>query len=286
MPLTIPGVLVAEHPLTEGGHDDPAPVVFDSPHSGADYPQDFAFAAPFHVIRRAEDAFVDELFAAAPGHGAGLLRALFPRSYVDPNRHEDEIDPKLLAEPWPDPVPHSPRAEKGLGVVRRLVRATVPVYDRPLTVAEIQARIETYHRPYHRVLREMLDATHARYGAAWHVNCHSMKSAYRGLPRDDFIIGDRDGTSCGQEFTAFVAETLRELGYNVGLNRPFKGAEIVIRHGAPAHNRHSLQIEVNRALYMDEERIEKSEGFRALRVDIERLISRIVGFSRDRLPAP
>jgi N-formylglutamate amidohydrolase len=235
--LVIPGILVAEHPLTEGSDADAAPVVFDSPHSGADYPQDFTYAAPLNILRRAEDAFVDELFADAPRHGAGLLRALFPRSYVDPNRHEHEIDPKLLAEPWPHEVPHSTRADRGLGVVRRLVRATVPVYDRPLTIQEIQSRIDGYHRPYHDTLKGMLDATYAHFGAAWHVNCHSMKGAYKGKMRSDFIIGDRDGTSCDGEFTAIVVEALRGLGYRVGLNSPFKGAEIIIRHGAPMADR-------------------------------------------------
>jgi N-formylglutamate amidohydrolase len=276
---------MAEHPLTDGGQDRAAPVVFDSPHSGTDYPEDFAYAAPLDILRRAEDAFVDELFGDAPRHGAGLLRALFPRSYVDPNRHEHEIDPKLLAEPWPYDFPHSPRADRGLGVVRRLVRATVPVYDRPLTVGEIQSRIDGYHRPYHDALKEMLDATYAHYGAAWHVNCHSMKGAYKGKMRSDFIIGDRDGTSCGGEFTAFVAETLRDLGYRVGLNSPFKGAEIIIRHGAPARHRHSLQIEVNRSLYMDEERIEKSPGFENLRKDIDSLIAAVTGYARQNLLA-
>ncbi|HEY7689461.1 MAG TPA: N-formylglutamate amidohydrolase [Dongiaceae bacterium] len=285
MALVIPGVLMAEHPLMDGASEGAAPVVFDSPHSGTEYPADFAYAAPLSVLRRAEDAFVDELFAGAPRHGAGFLRALFPRSYVDPNRHEHEIDPKLLAEPWPHDFPHSPRAERGLGVVRRLVRATVPVYDRALTVGEIQARIDSYHRPYHDALKEMLDATHAHYGALWHVNCHSMKGSYKGKARSDFVIGDRDGTSCGGEFTALVAETLRELGYRVGLNSPFKGAEIIIRHGAPQRNRHSLQIEVNRSLYMDEERIEKSSGFEKLKRDIDSLIAAVTGYARENLPA-
>jgi len=282
--LVIPGVLSAEHPLTEAGAANAAPVVFDSPHSGTDYPQDFAYAAPFSVLRRAEDAFVDELFAAAPLHGAGLLRALFPRSYVDPNRHEHEIDPKLLAEPWPQDLPLSPRADRGLGVVRRLVRATVPVYDRPLTVDEILLRIDSYHRPYHVALKEMLDATYAHFGAIWHVNCHSMKGAYKGKQRADFVVGDRDGTSCDAEFTALVADTLQGLGYRVGVNSPFKGAEIIIRHGAPAQNRHSLQIEVNRALYMDEELIEKSPGFPSLKRDIDALILAVTGYARQNLP--
>lgn len=283
MPRIIPDVLVRHDPETEGDGAAPAPVVFDSPHSGTAYPPDFDYAAPFDVLRRAEDAFVDELFSAAPRHGARLLLALFPRSYVDPNRHEHEIDPKLLAEPWPHPTVSSERAERGLGVVRRMIRSTLPVYDRRLSVDEILGRIERFHRPYHAELKSMLDETHARFGAVWHVNCHSMKSANKGARRADFVLGDRDGTSCEGDFTALVAERLRSFGYAVGLNHPFKGAELVTRHGLPGQDRHSLQIEVNRGLYMDEARIAKTAGFPALKADLDRLIAGVTDYARDRV---
>ena len=266
-------------------HDPPAdravPVVFDSPHSGNVYPPDFDFSAPIDVIRRAEDAFVDELFATAPEHGAGLLAALFPRSYVDVNRHEHEVDTLLLNEPWPHPIVHSHRSARGLGVVRRLVRATVPVYDRRLSVVEVQERIGRCHQPYHAELQLMLNDAHGRFGAVWHLNCHSMKSTAKGRLRDDFVLGDRDGTTCDRAFTDFVAATLRDLGYAVTLNHPFKGAEIVTRYGDPAACRHSLQIEINRALYMNEERIERSDGFGRLQQDIDHLIAAIAAYCRE-----
>lgn len=277
----VPDILVRQDPPPDGVAA--VPVVFDSPHSGSVYPSDFDFAAPVEVMRRAEDAFVDELFAAAPAHGAALLAALFPRSYVDPNRHEHEIDTLLLNEPWPHEIMSSHRSARGLGVVRRLVRATVAVYDRRLSVSEVQSRIARYHRPYHDELSAMIAEAYGRFGAVWHVNCHSMKSTAKGRPRDDFVLGDRDGTTCAPEFTDLVAATLRGLGYSVGLNHPFKGAEIVIRHGDPAAARHSLQIEINRGLYMDEARIEKSADFPRLRQDIDQLIGNIVGFVRDRI---
>ena len=267
----VPDILIRHDPTSEGAAI--VPVVFDSPHSGSVYPSDFDFAAPFDVMRRAEDAFVDELFASAPAHGAALLAALFPRSYVDPNRHEHEIDTLLLNEPWPHPIVSSHRSARGLGVVRRLVRATVAVYDRRLSVSEVQARIARYYRPYHDELSAMIEDAHGRFGSVWHVNCHSMKSTAKGRARDDFVLGDRDGTTCAPEFTELVAATLRGLGYSVGLNHPFKGAEIVMRHGDPAAGRHSLQIEINRGLYMDEARIEKSAGFAGLRDDINGLIA-------------
>jgi N-formylglutamate deformylase len=275
----VPDILIRQDPLPHGV--DPVPVVFDSPHSGSVYPADFGFAAPVDVMRRAEDAFVDELFASAPAHGAALLAALFPRSYVDPNRHEHEIDTLLLNEPWPHPIVSSHRSARGLGVVRRLVRATVAVYDRRLSVSEVQSRIARYHRPYHDELSAMIAEAHGRFGAVWHLNCHSMKSTAKGRLRDDFVLGDRDGTTCAPAFTELVASTLRHLGYSVGLNHPFKGAEIVTRHGDPAAGRHSLQIEINRGLYMDEARIEKSDAFPQLRQDIDRLIGTIVEFVRE-----
>jgi N-formylglutamate amidohydrolase len=278
----VPDILIRQDPPPDG--IDAVPVVFDSPHSGSVYPSDFDFAAPVEVMRRAEDAFVDELFASAPAHGAALLAALFPRSYVDPNRHEHEIDTLLLNEPWPHPIVSSHRSARGLGVVRRLVRATVAVYDRRLSVSEVQTRIARYHRPYHDELSAMIAEVHGRFGAVWHLNCHSMKSTAKGRLRDDFVLGDRDGTTCAPEFTDLVASTLRGLGYSVGLNHPFKGAEIVTRHGDPAAGRHSLQIEINRGLYMDEARIEKSDAFPRLTQDIDRLIGIIVGFVRERIP--
>jgi N-formylglutamate deformylase len=277
----VPDILIRQDPPPGGV--DAIPVVFDSPHSGSVYPPDFDFAAPVEVMRRAEDAFVDELFASAPAHGAALLAALFPRSYVDPNRHEHEIDTLLLSEPWPHAIVASHRSARGLGVVRRLVRATVAVYDRRLSVSEVQSRIARYHRPYHEELRAMIAEAQGRFGTVWHINCHSMKSTAKGRLRDDFVLGDRDGTTCAPEFTELVASTLRGFGYSVRLNHPFKGAEIVIRHGDPIAGRHSLQIEINRGLYMDEARIEKSDAFPHLRRDIDRLIGAIVGFVRERI---
>jgi N-formylglutamate deformylase len=261
----------------------PAPVVFDSPHSGYAYPEDFDHVVPRDMLRRAEDAFVDDLYEAAPAYGAAFLKALFPRAYIDPNRHEDEIDSGMLAGPWPRPIRASEKAEMGLGLVRRLIKGRVEIYDRPLLVDEVMARIESYHRPYHAELETMLDERLARFGAVWHVNCHSMRTTGRhqgkSIPRDDFVLGDREGASCDPAFTEFVAARLRGMGYSVQLNHPFKGAELVERFGRPRAGRHSLQIEVNRGLYMDEDRIEKHQGFERLKGDIERMIADICAFA-------
>lgn len=278
----LPGVLTSRRPT------GPAlPLVLDSPHSGRDYPEDFGHAVPVELLRRAEDAFVDELIESAPDHGATLLTALFPRSYIDPNRHEHEIDLAMLGEPWPHPVVASEKSEMGLGLVRRLIKGSVDIYDRLLAVEEVRARIEGFHRPYVAELERLLDSAHAAHGTAWHVNCHSMRSAGRrrgqSIPRADIVLGDRDGTSCDQIFTRYVAEVARDLGYRVALNDPFKGAELVARFGRPADARHSLQIEINRALYMDEDRIEKRADFAAFKRDMDRMIGAIADYVRDRI---
>jgi N-formylglutamate amidohydrolase len=283
----LPGILIR---YDAADHVRPRPLVVDSPHSGRAYPEDFGHAAPMALLRRAEDAFVDDLFEDAPRHGAGFLKALFPRSYIDPNRHEGEIDDGMLAESWPHRIRASERAEMGLGLIRRLIKGNVPIYDRLLSVAEIEARIARFHRPYHAELEAMLEQQHQRFGAVWHVNAHSMKAMGRrrgqSIPRDDFVLGDLEGESCDPDFTEFVAATLRDLGYTVRLNHPFKGAELVQRFGRPAEFRHSLQIEVNRGLYMDEDRIEKTDGFDALKRDLNWMLKAIADFTADQVRAP
>lgn len=278
----LPGVLMSLRPSGRA-----LPLVFDSPHSGREYPEDFDHVPPRDMLRRAEDAFVDELFETAPAHGAMFLKALFPRSYIDPNRHEHEVDLTMLGEPWPHPVRQSEKAEMGLGLIRRLIKGTVNIYDRHLTVEEIRDRVERFHRPYHLELAALLDEAHRRHGSAWHLNCHSMRSAGRkrgqSIPRADIVLGDRDGASCDRDFTMFVAEFLGRLGYKVVLNDPFKGAELVARFGRPVDLRHSLQIEINRALYMDEDRIEKRADFTDFQRDMDRLIAGVAGFVAGRI---
>jgi N-formylglutamate amidohydrolase len=279
-----PGILIRRAPA-EGV---PArPLVVDSPHSGRAYPEDFGHVAPMELLRRAEDAFVDDLFEAVPRYGAGFLKALFPRSYIDPNRHEGEIDETMLAAAWPRNLKITERTEMGLGLIRRLIKGNVAIYDRLLSVAEVEARIARYHRPYHDELEVMLDEAHARFGGVWHINAHSMKAMGRrkgqSIPRDDFVLGDLEGESCDAVFTEFVAQTLREFGYTVRLNHPFKGAELVTRFGRPRDGRHSLQIEINRSLYMDEDKIEKTEGFEALQRDIDRLLAAVADFTAEQV---
>lgn len=271
--------------------DDPAgdvvPLVFDSPHSGVIYPDDFRPAAPFDVLRTAEDTWVDELFAAAPEGGATMLAAEFPRSYIDVNRNLGDLDPQLFDGRWPGKLDPGEKTKLGIGLIRRLARPGLPVYDRKLSVAEIEARIARYYRPYHDELAAILDARHRRFGAVFHVDCHSMASKGSDMTPDgaaqraDFVIGDRDGTSCSRGFTDVVVTTLRAHGYDVRVNDPYKGVEILRLHGRPSEARHSLQIEINRNLYMDEVTRGKSGNFPRLQAQIGGLIRTLAEFARD-----
>ncbi len=268
---------------------EPLPVVFDSPHSGALYPQDFRHALPRALVRRAEDGFVNELYAAAPRHGATLLHALFPRAYIDPNRAPDDIDQSLLEEPWPGRIRPSSKVALGIGLIAKR-EPDGPVYDRKLSLTEVRHRLDDYYWPYHQALEQVLNERHDRFGAVWHVNCHSMAAVSTeispegpGVRRPDFCIGDRDGSTCAPALREVVVETLRALGYTVTVNDPYKGVELIRRYSDPARKRHSLQIEVNRGLYMDEQRIERNGGFAVLQANITRLIGEICEFARANL---
>ncbi len=265
------------------------PVVFDSPHSGTDYPDDFRARVPMDALRHAEDTYVDELYASAPRLGATLLAACFPRAYIDANRSVLDIDASLLDAPWPGPVLAGRKSELGIGLIWRVLDTGEPIYDRKLTVDEAKRRITHYHQPYQKAVKDALDAAHAHFGAVWHVNCHSMPALSSaiseegpGRPRPDFVLGDRDGTTCDPQFTALVQRTLSEMGYEVRVNDPYKGVELVRAFSDPPAGRHSLQIEVNRRLYMDERTRRKTPGFARLARDIERLVKAVCSHAAER----
>jgi N-formylglutamate amidohydrolase len=266
----------------------PIPLVLDSPHSGTAYPDDFDHLPPRDVVRQAEDTHVEALYAAAPSIGATLIEALFPRAYIDPNRHRSDIDPELLADPWTEPITPSRKSELGIGLVWRLAHGGVPMYARKLSAAEVRRRITDFYEPYHACVSAALNRRHAAFGAVWHINCHSMPavgdvmSEDPGRARADFVLGDRDGSTCAPEFTTFVAKTLTGLGYDVAINDPYKGVELVRMHGRPAERRHSLQIEINRRLYMDESTLARHSGFATLQSNLQRLLQSLRQFVIDR----
>lgn len=257
------------------------PVVFASPHSGIDYPAEFLAAARLdpHSLRRSEDAFVDELFAAAPGFGAPLLSALFPRAFVDPNREALELDPQMFEDELPPEAnTDSPRVAAGLGMMARVIASGEEIYGRKLRVAEAVRRIEQYYRPYHTMLAQLIGETQARFGFCVLIDCHSMPSVGSPLERDagrgrvDMVLGDCRGTACSPLLTERVEMALRRMGYGVARNNPYSGGYVTQFYGRPAASIHALQIEINRALYMDEATLARGPGFARLADDMGRLM--------------
>lgn len=264
-----------------------SPLFLDSPHSATAYPADFRPAAglPLPLLRQAEDTFVDQLYGDAPARGIPLLCAGFPRSYLDANRGVEEIDEALLDAPWPGPKQATAKTRLGKGLVWRVLDTGEAIYDRKLSVDEVQARIERCYLPYYAQLQKLAERAVASHGSAWHINCHSMPSEaaqyateFPGLQHPDFVVGDRDGTTCDTRFTDRVEGVLKDMGYDVWRNHPYKGVEIVRVIGQPQAGRHSLQLEINRKLYMDEVGLAPNAGFDKLKRDLNALLDELLRF--------
>lgn len=265
------------------------PLLLDSPHSGHEFPPDMDAAVSEFDLRDGEDCFIDELYQpAAERFGAFLMAARWPRTYLDPNRHAGDIDLGLIeGGAWPGPLVPSGKAEIGKSVIWRTLDDGRPIYDRRLSVAEVQARIDRCHVPYHRTLSRWIDATHARFGASWHINCHSMNAVAgaqgeggAGSTRADFVLGDRDGTTCEPGFTAHVRDFLVGLGYDVKVNDPYKGVELVRAYSNPGAGRHSLQLEVNKRVYMNEATRERHAGFDRLQAHLTSLVEALIDYTK------
>lgn len=262
-----------------------APVVFASPHSGENYPEFFVNGSLLdaYTIRRSEDSFVDQLYAAAPAYGAPLICATFPRAFVDPNREPFELDPEMFADPLPDYAnQNSPRVAAGLGTIARVVCSGAEIYSGKLRFADALDRINSYYRPYHSALSALIERTRARFGYCVLIDCHSMPSVGGPMDRDpgrkrvDFVLGDCYGVSCHGGLTDRVHGALVRLGYVVKRNLPYAGGFTTRHYGEPGEGVHALQIEVNRALYMDEERFTKGSDFDRLRAHITAVIESVV----------
>jgi len=258
-----------------------SPVVFNSPHSGRVYPRAFLEAAKLDLVtlRRSEDSFVDELMAGVVPRGNPLVRAHFPRCYVDVNREPYELDPRMFDGRLPSFAnTRSMRVAGGLGTVARVVGDAQEIYHQRIPIDDALRRIEGLYKPYHRALRRLLTRVHADFGTAMLIDCHSMPSnagTKDDRPRADVVIGDRYGTSCVPILSEAVDEVFRELGYVVSRNKPYAGGFITEHYGNPAAGLHSVQIEINRALYMDERRFEKNAGFARLEADLMTMADRL-----------
>ena len=258
-------------------------LVLDSPHSGTQYPSDFLFCCDALALRQAEDTHVEKLYDFATGMGVHWVEAFFPRSYLDANRNTTEIDESLLDAPWPGAIETDPKVMSkvrlGKGLIWRTTDDGLPIYNRRLNVSEVKARIANCWQPYHAAVASSIDAAHAQHGYSIHINCHSMPAIasssatdFPGEAHADFVVGDRDGTTARVALSKLVRSFLQSLGYSVAYNHPYKGVELVRRYSNPAAHKHSIQLEINRKLYMDEGTLEMTPGFAPLRMHLQSLV--------------
>ena len=257
------------------------PLIFVSAHSGRDYSEDFLAATRLDAtaLRKSEDAFVEELFAAAPGLGAPLLAARFPRAWCDANREAWELDPGMFDEPLPDWVNSaSPRVGAGLGTIARVVANGEPIYRHRLSFREAELRVRLSWEPFHAALAALVSETRARFGVCLLVDCHSMPTPPgQAGEAPQFVLGDAHGSSCAPRATRTVEALLQGQGFRVQRNDPYAGGYITRHYGCPRENTHALQIEIARGLYMDELRIERAPHFIVFRAKMDRLVESLVG---------
>jgi len=250
-----------------------APIIFNSPHSGSAYPDEFLKASRIDLaaLRRSEDSFMDELIAGLSDLGFPTVNVNFPRSYVDVNREPYELDPRMFSGRLPSFAnTRSMRVAGGLGTIPRVVGDGQEIYSERIAVDDALARIEQFYKPYHRALRRLINKAHRAFGTVVVVDCHSMPSV--GVSREeprrpDVVIGDRYGTSCAPVLADTVEETMSRLGYSVGRNKPYAGGFITEHYGNPASGLHTIQLELNRAVYMDERRRSRGERFEQVASD-------------------
>lgn len=268
------------------------PLILNSPHSGKCYPKAFLAASRLdeRSIRRSEDTFVDELFRPAADLGAPMLRANFPRAWLDVNREPYELDPKMFDGSLP-PFANirSVRVAGGLGTIARVVSESEEIYAAPLDVVEGLARIEQVYKPYHAALHGLVAATQSAFGQALLIDCHSMPSTVRGgqgRVRPDIVLGDRYGASCGSEVSDAAGHILSRLGYSISRNKPYAGGFITEHYGKPGMGVHTMQIEVNRCLYMDEHTLQPTAGFSRLKADLDVFVAELAALFGDGLLAP
>lgn len=265
-------------------------VLFASPHSGAGYEPGFLAQTVLSraQIRSSEDAFVDRLFSPAPKHGAPLLAAQVPRAFLDLNRAPDELDPAVID--GISRAPHNPRVSSGLGVIPRVVAGGRAIYRGKLPLAEAEARIARYWNPYHRALRDLIEATHARFGQAILIDCHSMPHeaiehhSRPGRLAPQVVLGDRFGASAASWVTEAIEAVFEAEGFRVARNTPFAGAFIAQSYGRPSAGRHVVQIEIDRGLYMDEAAVEPLSDFADFAARMARIVGQIAGIGRQDVP--
>jgi N-formylglutamate amidohydrolase len=266
------------------------PLVIDSPHSSPKFPSDFNACLPLDELRDGEDVFIDALWSHAPAHGAHLLLAEFARTYIDPNRHVGDVDLSMVDGDWPYTYVPSGKASIGKSLIWRTLDDGRPIYDRKLSVDEVHQRIQRYALPYQTQLQKLIEEHHQTFSVCYHINCHSMNAVSgkmgeggAGIARADVVLGDRDGTTCDAEFTHLVKDFMQSCGYDVKINDPFKGVELVRAFSNPAEGKHSLQVELNKRLYTDATGRGKGAGYDKLAKDLHQLTAVLAEFSKSKI---
>lgn len=280
----IPGILQCRTPS-----ENAVPLVFDIPRSGSDYPREFQSPATFDAVRRLVSMYVEDLYKLAPDAGATWLYALFANAYIDANRHELDLDPEWVSGDWHEPFQPSDKSLRGMGLIPRVCgKGDIALRTEPISADDLKHRLDGYYWPYHNLLSNILAGFISRHGVAFHVSCHSMSAfggfavADPGRERSDFDIGTRGGETCDASFSDEVVSFLKDKGYDATLNEHFPGAESVRKHGDPANNVQSLQIEINRSIYMDEDSYRRGHRFEIIQKDLGDLATHLAAFARDK----
>lgn len=279
-----PGLYLRYEPAAE-----PSALIVDVSRSGREYPPEYRSPLPFTTVHDNVSMYVDDLYGGAPLAGATLLCCAFPNTWIDVNRDELDMDPAVVDGPWPVALKPTPRTLEGLGLVKSKSRYGEPFQERKLAVADIEERLALYYRPYHAELKRIVEDLHARFGIVRQISCHCMSAVGApthpdaGKPRPDFCIGDLRGKTSSPDFLALIVDTLKSMGYSVGINDPYTGNVLIGRHGNPARGIDSVQIEVNKRLFMDTQTFRKTAGYAKLKADIDKLLLKVAEDTRTRI---
>ncbi|MGH8617197.1 MAG: N-formylglutamate amidohydrolase [Burkholderiales bacterium] len=264
----------------------PAPLLVDVSRSGREYPPEYRSPLPFTTVHDNVSMYVEDLWAGAPAAGGTLLYACFPNTWVDVNRNEADMDPAVVDGNWPHPLKPTARTLEGLGLIKTKSRYGEPFQERKLAVAEIEERLALYYRPYHAELKRIADDLYARFGVLRQISCHCMSAVGApthpdaGKPRADFCVSDLKGKTSSPAFMALIADTLKGMGYSVSINEPYVGNELIARHGQPSRGADSVQVEINKKLFMDTKTFRATDGLAKVKADLDRLLAAVAADTR------
>jgi N-formylglutamate amidohydrolase len=273
MIYTVPGLFLRYEPSA-----DAMPLLVDVSRSGREYPKEYRSPLPFTTVHDNVSMYVEDLWGGAPAVGATLLYCSFPNTWIDVNRHELDMDPAIVDGEWPVALKPTARTLEGLGLIKTKARYGEPFQEGRLSIAAIDERLNRYYRPYHAELKRIADDLYGRFGRLTQISCHCMSAVGApthpdaGQPRADFCVSDLKGVSASKEAMARVVDTLKSYGYSVSVNAPYVGNELIRRIGNPARRIDSIQVEINKKLFMDTKTFRATEGLARVRADLDRLL--------------